>query len=162
MYTWDFGDEGTSTDVFPTHQYSGPGPYTLCLSVTDGNLCSDSYCEPISIDSLGILNGFLSGFTINVVDGGPSDVVSSVDNLTESTSALSVFPNPAQGETTLSGITPGTPWQAELRGLDGRLVRRFAGTGNQSLDLTNISEGLYVITVVDDNGASHSMRVVVQ
>ena len=81
VYTWDFGDEGTSTDVFPTHQYSGPGPYTLCLSVTDGNLCSDSYCEPISIDSLGILNGFLSGFTINVVDGGPSDVVSSVDNL---------------------------------------------------------------------------------
>ena len=162
VYTWDFGDEGTSTDVFPTHQYSGPGPYTLCLSVTDGNLCSDSYCEPISIDSLGILNGFLSGFTINVVDGGPSDVVSSVDNLTESNSALSVFPNPAQGETTLSGITPGTSWKAELRGLDGRLVRRFAGTGNQSLDLTSVSEGLYVITVVDDNAASQSMRIIVQ
>ena len=96
------------------------------------------------------------------MDGGPSDVVSSVDNLTESTSALSVFPNPAQGETTLSGITSGTPWQAELRGLDGRLVRRFAGTGNQSLDLTNISEGLYVLTVVDDNAASQSMRVIVQ
>ena len=36
------------------------------------------------------------------------------------------------------------------------------GRGNQSLDLTNISEGLYVITVVDDNAASQTMRVVVQ
>ena len=107
VYTWDFGDEGTSTSVFPTHQYSGPGPYTLCLSVTDGNLCSDTYCEPISIDSLGILNGLLSGFTINVVDGGPSDVVSSVLESTPSASALSVFPNPAQGQVTLVGMEPG-------------------------------------------------------
>ena len=75
---------------------------------------------------------------------------------------FTAYPNPAQGETTLSGITPGTSWQAELRGFDGRLVRRFAGTGNQSLDLTNISEGLYVITVVDDKATSQSMRVIVQ
>ena len=75
---------------------------------------------------------------------------------------LQAWPNPARGETTLSGITPGTSWQAELRGLDGRLVRRFKGSGNQSLDLTNISEGLYVITVVDDNAESQSIRIIVR
>jgi hypothetical protein len=77
-------------------------------------------------------------------------------------SRFTAHPNPARGETTLSGLTPGASWQAELRGLDGRLIRRFAGTGNQSLDLTNICEGLYVITVIDDNATSQSMRVMVQ
>ena len=162
VYTWDFGDEGTSTDVFPTYQYSGPGPYTLCLNVTDGNLCSDSYCEPISIDSLGILNGFLSGFTINIVDGGPSDVVSSVNNLTTSTNALSVFPNPAQGQVTLVGMDPGANWVGELRGTDGRLVRRFNGVGRSPLSLDGVAEGLYILNVVDGTSSSRTVRVIVQ
>ena len=162
VYTWDFGDEGTSTSVFPTHQYSGPGPYTLCLSVTDGNLCSDTYCEPISIDSLGILNGLLSGFTINVVDGGPSDVVSSVLESTPSASALSVFPNPAQGQVTLVGMEPGTNWIGELRGTDGRLVRRFNGVGQSPLSLDGVAEGLYILNVVDGTSSSRTVRVIVQ
>ena len=161
-YTWDFGDEGTSSDVFPTHQYNGPGPYTLCLTVSDGNFCSDSYCESISIDSLGILNGFLSGFTINVVDGGPSDAVSSVDDLLTPENALSVFPNPAQGQITLSGIATGTLWNAELRSMDGRLIRRFNGNGQQSLDLNGVAEGLYMLNVLDANTASRSVQVIVQ
>jgi PKD repeat protein len=162
VYTWDFGDEGTSTDVFPTYQYSGPGPYTLCLNVTDGNLCSDSYCEPISIDSLGLLNGFLSGFTINVVDGGPSDVVSSVNNLTTSTNALSVFPNPAQGQVTLVGMEPGANWVGDLRSTDGRLVRRFNGVGQSPLSLDGVAEGLYILNVVDGTSSSRTVRVIVQ
>ncbi len=34
-YEWDFGDEGTSTDIAPTHTYKTAGSYTILLKVTD-------------------------------------------------------------------------------------------------------------------------------
>lgn len=72
-YTWDFGDESTpSNDPFPTYTYDTNGPHVLCLIVEDENcdFGGDTYCQSISVDSLGVLNGFIEGFTINVVDGG--------------------------------------------------------------------------------------------
>ena len=161
-YTWDFGDEGTSNEAFPIWQYSTPGPYTLCLTVTDGNFCSDTYCESISVDSLGMLNGFLNGFSINVVDGGPSGVVSSVLESNPGASALSVFPNPAQGQITLVGVEPGANWVGELRSTDGRLVRRFNGVGQSPLSLDGVSKGLYILNVVDGTSSSPAVRVIVK
>ena len=34
-YQWDFGDQGTSTALNPTHVYSNPGVYLYAFSVTD-------------------------------------------------------------------------------------------------------------------------------
>jgi gliding motility-associated-like protein len=40
---WDFGDGGNSNSSGPvSHSYFGPGNYTVRLSVTDGNGCTDS------------------------------------------------------------------------------------------------------------------------
>ncbi|MGF2412993.1 MAG: PKD domain-containing protein, partial [Ferruginibacter sp.] len=41
-YNWDFGDGGTSTAQNPSHNYSGPGFYTVRLIVTTTNGCSDT------------------------------------------------------------------------------------------------------------------------
>jgi gliding motility-associated-like protein len=41
-YLWDFGDGGTSNSDKPTHTYLKKGLYTVTLSITDGNGCSDS------------------------------------------------------------------------------------------------------------------------
>jgi len=82
-YTWDFGDESTpSNDPFPTYTYDTNGPHLLCLIVEDVDLeCGDTYCQYISVDSLGVLNGFIDGFTINVVDGGQSGSVNGVSEI---------------------------------------------------------------------------------
>ena len=34
-WTWDFGDGGTSIEQNPTHQYTAPGTYTVCLTATN-------------------------------------------------------------------------------------------------------------------------------
>ncbi len=40
-YSWDFGDSSpNSTDVNPTHEFPGPGTYTVCLTAT--NSCTPS------------------------------------------------------------------------------------------------------------------------
>ena len=44
QYLWDFGDSTTSTSKNPHHTYSGNGPYTLCLTVTDSN-CTSTFCD---------------------------------------------------------------------------------------------------------------------
>ncbi|PNX48327.1 MAG: hypothetical protein BV459_02610 [Thermoplasmata archaeon M11B2D] len=44
QYHWDFGDQGTSTQLNPTHVYATPGEYTYTFTVTDqaGDSASDT------------------------------------------------------------------------------------------------------------------------
>lgn len=49
-YSWTFGDGNSSTLQFPNHQYSAPGWYSVCLSITTGN-CSSTHCDSIYIDT---------------------------------------------------------------------------------------------------------------
>lgn len=44
---WDFGDGTTSTNQHPSHIYANPGPYAICLTITDGTGCSDTYCDSL-------------------------------------------------------------------------------------------------------------------
>jgi gliding motility-associated-like protein len=52
LYEWSFGDDqgvfNTSTQVNPSHVYSHPATYTICLKATDSiNGCVDSTCKDI-------------------------------------------------------------------------------------------------------------------
>ena len=78
-YTCDFGDESpVTTEPNPSHTYSGDGPYTFCITVSsEADSCSTTYCETLSVDSLGMLGGFMNGFTVNVMGAG--EVVTCVD-----------------------------------------------------------------------------------
>ncbi|MDW8392893.1 MAG: PKD domain-containing protein [Chitinophagales bacterium] len=47
-WQWDFGDGTTSTDEHPSHIYSDPGTYNVCLTAI--NSCSaDTFCLPVLI-----------------------------------------------------------------------------------------------------------------
>ncbi len=48
QFMWDFGDGATSDAVAPTHTYSEPGVYTVCLMAEWEN-CSDSTCVTITV-----------------------------------------------------------------------------------------------------------------
>ncbi|WNJ19977.1 PKD domain-containing protein [Pontibacter sp. G13] len=50
LYVWDFDDGTTSSDVSPSHTYTAPGIYSVCLTVTDSVAnCSDIICYNITI-----------------------------------------------------------------------------------------------------------------
>lgn len=53
-YSWDFGDPASganniSSDINGSHTYSANGIYEVCLSVTDINGCTRTYCEPNAV-----------------------------------------------------------------------------------------------------------------
>lgn len=52
-YLWDFGDGTTSTNVNPTHQFTGAGSYFVKLIATDLNGCKDTIIDttPIQVNS---------------------------------------------------------------------------------------------------------------
>ncbi len=52
-YFWDFGDGNTSNDSTPTHTYTNPGIYHVCLDAYDANgNCSDFVCKEIIVGSV--------------------------------------------------------------------------------------------------------------
>ena len=94
---WSFGDEGSSTDPFPTWEYETNGPYELCLTVgNEEEDCSDTYCFTLSLDSLGWLGGIQDGFSITVFDGDQG-AVAGVNGLDLDEETLTLFPNPSMG-----------------------------------------------------------------
>ncbi|OFX17375.1 MAG: hypothetical protein A2033_15185 [Bacteroidetes bacterium GWA2_31_9] len=52
FYDWDFGDGIHSGIENPTHSYSGPGNYTVYLTVSDQYACSDIDSLPVTVHPL--------------------------------------------------------------------------------------------------------------
>lgn len=47
---WDFGDGTYSYEQNPIHDFGKPGAYNVCLTVSMGDQCSDTYCEIVYLD----------------------------------------------------------------------------------------------------------------
>lgn len=49
-YEWDFGDGNTSTEQNPTHTYTAPGTYNVCLTITAHNPnCTATFCHHVVV-----------------------------------------------------------------------------------------------------------------
>lgn len=48
-YYWDFGDGTTSNVAHPSHQYGNNAWYFPCLTVTDANGCTATYCDTVAV-----------------------------------------------------------------------------------------------------------------
>ncbi|MBL7785217.1 MAG: PKD domain-containing protein, partial [Chitinophagales bacterium] len=48
-WSWDFGDGGAATAQNPTHQYTESGTYSVCLTISTDQDCTDTYCEDVPI-----------------------------------------------------------------------------------------------------------------
>jgi gliding motility-associated-like protein len=47
-YSWNFGDNGTSVQKNPVHQYTSAGPFNVKLKVTSKDGCADSLTKPLT------------------------------------------------------------------------------------------------------------------
>jgi len=150
---WSFGDEGSSTDPFPTWEYDTNGPYELCLTVgNEEEDCSDTYCFTLSLDSLGWLGGIQDGFSITVLDGALGNVAG-VNGLDLNQATLTLFPNPSiEGAVQLE-------WHASSAGQAS--VEVFDLTGRQLLnDQINVTQGAQRMALeVDAKPGIHLIQI---
>jgi PKD repeat protein len=166
QFVWEFGDGDSSNVAYPTHEYAGPGPYTLCLTMYSGG-CTDTYCDSVSIDANGILNGMVidghpadqdqrtNGFTLNVLQPTPAGI-----EQVPAFADLRLWPNPAQTELNLS-FNNTLYGAVSVKVIDptGRLVigeehNLALGRNTLRLNTAVLQPGLYVVRIGND---AHSL-----
>lgn len=54
--SWAFGDGDSSTNRNPIHEYADTGYITPCLTITDNNQCTDTYCKELEIYFIGVVD----------------------------------------------------------------------------------------------------------
>lgn len=132
-YLWHFGDGSTSTDMNPVHFYDVLGPYTVTLFVTNG--CG-TRTRTRSFNNLTL---------------GVEEAVSAT---------FTVYPNPATDELFLSftGEVNGQT-VVEVASVSGMTVMRhtigpMAANGRARLDVSTLSQGMYLLRLQHSEGSS--------
>jgi len=74
-WDWDFGDGNTGTGQTVTHVYGQSGNYWACLTITDANGCTDTYCGAVYVPNpSGLYNiGGMVFASNSPVGNGPAD-----------------------------------------------------------------------------------------
>lgn len=129
--SWVFGDGATSTETNPTHQYSQPGIYEIEVYSTDNNTVNCTFASTYTIEIIG---------SIGVQDFN---------------STFQIFPNPCIDVINLeSSLEAGDLDRLTYTLTDstGKIVSSgLVDSANMKLDLANMSNGLYLITVRQEN-----------
>lgn len=140
-YLWSFGDNNTSTQAYPTHNYANAGQYTVCLTITDANGCSSMYCDSTSVQrlsqqaALALQMQYLT--VVNVAAGVQEHIAT----------GLHAWPNPASSEVTISS-DENIDGIVRITGITGNIISEQKMNGQQlRIDVSQLPAGSYNITV---------------
>lgn len=138
-YVWQFGDGYSSNLQYPSHTYSVPGQYYLCLTVNDSTGCSDTHCDS-SFYVFKTEGGLMS--QLNIVDPNAPIGIKEI----KANFKVSVYPNPA---TNLLNINLGgiQAEQVSIYNVDGKLVSETKQPANNAIDISSLATGVYVAEV---------------
>lgn len=138
-FSWDFGDENTSIEISPSHQYMAPGVYTVSL-VASNNFNSDTETK----------DGYI------VVHGVGIELVNEAN--------IHIYPNPGKGIFNLNPVESFTG-KVNVKILDQKAnmldQKEMDLSQPQQIDLTGQSAGIYYL-LFENNGKQFIKRVVVE
>ncbi len=161
-YLWDFGDGTTSTTPYPFHQYTSNGNYQICLTVSDGTGCTDTYCDTLVVDSLGniVYRGLTAGFNLSVLS--PSQLTSGIDEQTNIIGNL--FPNPVSEVLNLQlSNAVNSDLNYRIYSIDGKVVQSgLLDLAYNKIQVNGLDEGLYLIEFVNGSGVKQTSKFMKQ
>jgi PKD repeat protein len=139
-YLWNFGDGNTSTLQNPSHTYVTAGPFYLCLTIDDGNGCTDMYCD--SIGKNGVIFNKTGGFNINV----SSPNTTGIDNINLNRE-INIYPNPTSNQLTIT--TGQNISEVAIIDITGKTIM-VAKENTNTLNVTDLSDGIYFIQLITE------------
>jgi PKD repeat protein len=168
-YLWDFGNGTTATGATPFFTYTNAGTYQICLTITDSAAsCMDTFCDTISIDSLGnVTRSPISGNVGVVVyaTAQPNDLLSI--EAASTTTELMLAPNPSNGLFTMTANWKESGnMNVEVIDLTGKVVfqqqiKIAKGTNKTNIDLGALSAGSYLLKTTTNDTIS-TTRLMIQ
>ena len=133
-YSWDFGDGNTGSGAGASNTYAASGTYYVCLTTTDAfDGCTATYCDSVVVVITGIEEN-------------------------ENDFQMNLFPNPANGQTSIS-YTLKTDEVVMLTATDvlGKTiilienVHQVSGTHSIVWNTENYASGIYLLKLNIDN-----------
>lgn len=154
----------SAAGAYPTMTIESTGSYLLCLTVSNSNGCTSTFCDSIVVDENGLIGGRLSaaGFVVNVQS--PSTITGYNPTGMEETAnlAFQVYPNPFN-ESIFVSLNSEENTRFEIVSIDGKLVQ--SGFINNQLNTISTSElgaGIYMLNVIENNGRKLVQKIVKQ
>lgn len=143
-YAWDYGDGGTGTILLGSHTYTANGTYYVCLTMTNQQSCTQTFCDSITITGVGI------------------------EELTNKNNYLTICPNPINKGTTVNYFI-NSPNEMELIILDllGNRVsvieKETKSKGKHTVYWSSegLSKGIYYLQLKQNN-QTVTKKIIVQ
>jgi PKD repeat protein len=157
-FNWDFGDGDTSNLQYPTHTYTNTGSYAICLEVSDTTGCLNTFCDSLTVDSLGnIIARGIIGFSVTVV---PPSALSTFISQAEN-SNISLYPNPAK-EYLIVNIKDGNNISNyNLYSISGSICSSgYLLNGKNIINTSRLSEGMYFLEVRNGNNMNKCWKII--
>lgn len=141
-YIWDFGDNTVEQGNVTSHTYTADGTYTITLTVNNGQ-------------------GSVNQFSRDVTITGLTNSISEIDF----NGSFEVYPNPTNNLVNVAFQLKETQnAEVAIYGVDGRMIdlQNFSNTSdvNTQFNVSNLSEGVYIVKVTTDKGIATQKFVV--
>ncbi|MEO8150979.1 MAG: SBBP repeat-containing protein [Bacteroidia bacterium] len=142
-YVWNWGDSSAvSTGATPVHLYTDSGFYNICVTVTDSNGCSNTYCDSSTYIYKGTNNSII---TLNVVMQLPTGIA----ELNATDNGVTIYPNPANEYITIGLPGNNKKYQITITDITGKIIYTSSSIPNQKTTIStkDFPQGVYAVSV---------------
>jgi len=154
--SWDWGDGTNTTGLYPSHTYSATGRYNICVTVTDANGCSGSTCQNDTIYRVAQNNSTNSNMLyVNV----SQNVTTGVPQISGLNTQIAIYPNPSNGNFMIETNSPAKQ-TVQIYDVNGRMVLTQSIADKTVIDASNLSGGMYNISVISNEGVVNKRIVI--
>jgi PKD repeat protein len=155
-YLWDFGDTTTSTLAMPSHNYTYLCHHVICLSITDANGCTSTYCDSSMSHRTNVNAASMSGVTVLSMTETATGIVE------QNQAKMKVWPNPTAGIVNIS-LSENTDAVLRITDLVGNVVMEQRISANElKVDVSNLPAGIYNLNISNTNMNENEKIVIVR
>jgi len=163
-YLWDFGDNTTSTEANPLHQFSEEGYYivTLYTAIISADSNTTSACFSayqmellVGYETSKLVSQIISASTI-YTDGTPFPI----DEKIQPQNIITVYPNPVVDILNINLNSESENTIVNIYTTSGQLItQQEFNENNISINTQNLPEGVYILKINSDGNISTSKFV---